>query len=173
MVSLTIVSDLHLARRVFISRTPDCRRPRGAGFSLVELLVVVGIVMILAALVLGLASLVQERSLRSSCASNLRQMDLVFRMYKDENSDAYPPTLRALYPSYLTDLQILVCPSSGDVAGASINDVANWSSYEYRDGYSPTTMGSTVLREKMLNHGGKRQVLLRDGEIVATKKNGY
>jgi prepilin-type N-terminal cleavage/methylation domain-containing protein/prepilin-type processing-associated H-X9-DG protein len=63
---------------------------RSRGFTLVELLVVVAVVAILAALLLPALASAKERSKRTSCASNLRQIGLAIRAYADDYSGDIP-----------------------------------------------------------------------------------
>jgi len=61
-----------------------------AAFTLIELLVVIAIIAILAAMLLpGLAS-AKERGKRTSCLSQLRQINLTLQMYADENNNHLP-----------------------------------------------------------------------------------
>lgn len=117
---------------------------RNGGFTLIELLVVIAIIAILAAILLPALSRAQEAARRIVCASNLKQMGVVFKMYTAEQRGQFPtaktfvpkceelfgvgpglsyrcinPTVfqaHALYPGYLTDPNVLICPSdpSGD-----------------------------------------------------------
>lgn len=61
------------------------------GFTLLELMVVITIISILAAILLPALARAREAARRIKCASNLRQMGLVFLMYANENSDMFPP----------------------------------------------------------------------------------
>jgi len=60
------------------------------GFTLVELLVVFAIIAILAALLLAALSAAKNRSQRTACLNNLRQINLGVRMYSDDSHDASP-----------------------------------------------------------------------------------
>lgn len=90
-----------------------------AAFTLVEILVVIGIVMLLIAIMLPSLGRAREHSRQLACATNMRSIAQAVTMYADENFDSFPVTTHIAQEGgwiltvaeYLQDKRVYRCPS--------------------------------------------------------------
>jgi prepilin-type N-terminal cleavage/methylation domain-containing protein/prepilin-type processing-associated H-X9-DG protein len=94
------------------------------GFTLVELLMVIAIVALLAALLLPALAAAKDRGRRAACVSNLRQIGLAIRSYADDDEGKIPYGPKAppfagpssFYPSTGTPTSLLSLQSGAPAA---------------------------------------------------------
>lgn len=117
-----------------ISGTIHHSKPGHRAFTLIEMLVVIAIIALLAALIVPVVSNALQKAKRTACVSNLRQIGLGIVQYRVENKDRLPtrsgpstdsfwlwdggPTyLGHLYDGeYVNDFRVFYCPGQEIVA---------------------------------------------------------
>jgi prepilin-type N-terminal cleavage/methylation domain-containing protein len=176
------------------NRFPETKRQVRDGFSLIELLLVVAIISILAALLLPSLGAAQAKGKQAACANHLKQLALAFHMYTAdndgrlvENSPASPwvggsmkipaestnQTLirqGKLFP-YANQPDLYRCPADpSQTAGRPRTrsySMNSWMGSRYMETYQRTNDFRSFVRESELASGGPSRlwVILDENEL--------
>ena len=96
-------------------------RPSWRGFTIIELLVVISVILILAALIMPAIMQAQRSALVASCKSNIRQVVQGLYMYAQSSGQFMPcrktktasdDDLSPLCPRYVGNIEVFRCPAS-------------------------------------------------------------
>lgn len=142
-----------------------------AGFSLVELLIVIAIVAILGGLLFPVFAQAREKARQAACASNQRQLGMAFMQYAQDHDEVLPPYSLGpgfhggggyggadgprwadLVQPYLKSRGVLDCPSAEQrmrvLPGAAYFDVESYS-------YGITTPTLDLMPDALFGAGGQ------------------
>ena len=108
------------------------RTQNRSAFTLVELLVVIAVVAILAALLFPVFARARENARRTSCQSNLKQLSLAATLYSQDYDEHFPlglsPTGAGTFASsfdllqpYVKSSQVGICPSDAGIPDVALN----------------------------------------------------
>ena len=119
-----------------MSRQTGHRGVPGArgGFSLLELLIVMFLIVVLSTLYYGGGSRGYQKRQLAACEKNLDTIYVALQTWANDNSNAFPtlagaqtsePPLSQLVPRYTTGAQFFICPGSKDSALSDAEPFAN------------------------------------------------
>jgi len=139
------------------------------GFTLVELLVVIGIIAVLVGILLPALGRARERARRTNCLSNLRTLGQSMFMYANAHKDRLPNgnpvgvytdytsanwVMVAFTAQYVREPRVFWCPSDSDPPPAQITSAdpllpdSARTSYEFYCLYWPSEQGPLLTRLK-------------------------
>ena len=153
-----------------------------SGFTLVELLVVISIIVVLMAILFPAFQSAREKARQTRCISNLHSLDVAMKTYLQDYRRFPPPPYydpvgqryiggpAALYPDYIQSHETMVCPADRKIDGVvSAANASNYCTYAgvaedptggkwdflQLDGSSPPANGDlTKARQRLYNWGG-------------------
>lgn len=93
--------------------------PRSSAFTLIELLTVIAIIGILAAILVPVVGRAREHARRAACVSNLRQIGLSAHLFAVENNDRLPDMLG--YGNWAWDIALSAITDLIEVGGGEVD----------------------------------------------------
>ncbi len=139
-------------------------RKSRAGFTIVEILAVLAIIVILIGLLSPALGKIRRISRRTQCANNLHQLGVAFHLYALGNNGNFPeePWGERLYSDYIDDAQVFDCPVH-DYAG-----VVSAPDYWYVAGLNDNSSSGTYIAGCYDGcHDGLENKLTVDGRVIA------
>ncbi|MGI5820161.1 MAG: type II secretion system protein [Armatimonadota bacterium] len=167
------------------------REVRRRGFTFIELLFVIGIIAILAAILFPVFARARENARSHSCRANLLNIGLALRAYAHDHDALYPPhdyDMSPLHPKYLAAEKSFECPSTHERlamvppptdddpadAAAEDEDGVLETSYIYRGGRSHNQMPlAALVADREPHHNKRANVLMSDGAITSVPETRW
>lgn len=166
-------------RRLIGVLVPLCERPfrftvppaARAGFSLLELLIVVALIMVIASLYFNPGGRDRQRELKAACQKNMQKTYVALEIYATDSGGKFPVVpgalgsrepLNLLVPRYTSDTSIFVCPGSQE-AGI----LGGKTSYAYYMGRKVADATLPLMSDRQVDTTAKdagQYVFSRDGK---------
>ena len=151
-------------RHMLLGWTP-CGGRRSAGFSLLELLLVVAILVLLFTLYWSPASGSKQRALQATCQRNLQKLAVSVELFANDNGGKFPvisgarkssEALSALVPKYTSDVFTFICPGSKDSVAPGTASLNNQKiSYSYYMGRGTNAMQDALITDAQVDSSAK------------------
>ncbi len=135
-----------------------------AGFALIELLVVAGIIMVLMVMYWGPKSGSREQAQRAACQRNLQGIYMAAKIYADQQSGRFPVStgaqtsaeaLDVLVPKYTVDTSVFICPTRHRTLPAGEAIAKRAISYAYYMGRRDSVGMEVLLTDWQVNTSSK------------------
>jgi prepilin-type N-terminal cleavage/methylation domain-containing protein len=159
---------------------------RRQGFSLIEMLISLAIMLILFTMLFGFGSRRNQKTKKEQCQANLQKLYISLQIYANEQGDWFPrqtnavtseAALDVLVPRYAADSTIFVCPGSKDrplPPGASLQ--GGRISYAYYMGRRQMEAELPLMSDRQVDTKPKvvyGQVFSDDGKKPANNHHKY
>ena len=161
-----------------------------AGFSLIELLITLALMIILTTMMYGFGSARRQRNQKQLCADNLMKIYLAMQIYANDFGGELPlntnavtseAVLDALVPRYSADTSIFICPGGRDAEIPSGEPLSKHKiSYAYYMGHhlaaNAGAMPFALMSDRQVNTEPKRageMVFSPDGKPPGNNHHKY
>lgn len=156
------------------------------GFSLIELLISLAIIIILSTMLFGFGSRKNQLTKKQRCEANLQKIYISLQIYANEHQDWFPQNTNALtaeaaldvlVPQYAADSTIFICPGSKDAMlapGTALREARI--SYAYYMGHKQAEGALPLLSDRQIDTKPKlahAQVFSDDGKKPANNHHKY
>jgi len=145
---------------------------RQAGFTLVELMLVLLIISVLAAMLFPVFARARESARKTQCLSGVAQLGIALQMYAADWQGALPPKDNDWTPAYpyIKNLDVLHCPTdpkpvafTGDLNAPTGRFTITYTSYVYRSGLTSDAPAMEIVAfDREIWHMGGRNVVFLD-----------
>jgi prepilin-type N-terminal cleavage/methylation domain-containing protein len=139
---------------------------RRNGFSLIELLITLALMIVVTTMMFGFASAKHQRDQKQLCADNLQKIYLAMQIYANDFGGKLPQNtnavtsedvLEALVPKYTADTSIFICPGGRDSQIPSGEPLTKHkTSYAYYMGWRLDTPQIVLMSDRQVNTEPKR-----------------
>ncbi len=145
-----------------VRRIPGSARP---GFSLVELLITLALMIIMTTMMWGFGSANRQRAEKKACQQNLSKIYLTMQIYANDYGGKFPDNTNAqtsetaldvLVPRYTVDTSIFICPGGRDSALPESRSFRNRKiSYAYYMGAPLNDAQQVLMSDRQVNTSPK------------------
>jgi prepilin-type N-terminal cleavage/methylation domain-containing protein len=167
-------------------RRPLADTARVGGFSFIELLITLAIILVLSMMMFGFGSRNNQRQQMKKCQANLQKIYVALQIYAADSAGKFPvvnnarsseDALDILVPRYSADTAIFICPGSKDgslPAGESLR--LGRISYAYYMGRTASEAESLLLSDRQVDAQPKaagQQVFSENGKAPGNNHHQY
>ena len=157
--------------------SPAAKRSSDAGFSLIEMLITLALILIMFTMLYGFGSRSHQKTQKQACEKNLQNIYLALDIFAKENHGELPAVTNAssseaplslLVPRYTVASEIFICPGSKDGALPNGEPFAERRiSYAYFMGRTLTEPNAILMSDRQVNaqlKAGGEHVFSADGK---------
>lgn len=165
---------------------PSARQRSDAGFSLIEMLITLALILIMFTMLYGFGSRSHQKTQKQACEKNLQNIYLALDIYSKENQERLPfvtnavsseAPLSQLVPRYTVASEIFICPGSKDSQLPNGEPFAERRiSYAYFMGRRLAELNTILMSDRQMDANPKpvgAQAFSKDGKPPGNNHHKY